>query len=201
MESELQLLNAAKAMDKEALIKIFELYASPLFKYALRLCRDPLLADNIVGDVFAKLLDQFAAGNGPTSNLRSYLYTTVYHMIVDGVRASRHWAPLDEFRPELHSKLPNIEEKAMIELILKAIHNDLSDDQRHVIILRIMENFSLIETAAILGKDVGHVKVIQNRALAKLRNILENNERRAAVSLLPRTAIRSKALESQAVSV
>lgn len=198
METDIQLLNAAKGMDKDALVKIFELYASPLFNYALRLCRDPLLADHIVGDVFARLLEQFAAGNGPTSNLRAYLYTTAYHLIVDGARSSRRWAPLDEFRPELHYKLPDIEEKTMIEMVLRAIHHDLSDDQRQVIMLRFMEDFSLCEIATILGKELGYVKVIQSRALAKLRNVLEANQRRVAVSL-PRTAEPSRALESQAV--
>ena len=199
METDLELLSAAKGMDKDALVKIFELYASPLYNYALRLCRDPLLADHIVGDVFAKLLEHFAAGNGPTSNLRAYLYTTAYHLVVDGARSSHRWAPLDEFRPELHYRMPDMEEKTGIEMILKAIHHDLNDDQRHVIILRFMEDFSLREIATILGKEVGHVKVIQSRALAKLRNVLEANQRRIAVSL-PRTAKQPKALESQAVS-
>jgi len=197
METDLELLNAAKGMHKDALVKIFERYATPLYNYALRLCRDPLLADHIVGDVFAKLLEHFAAGNGPTSNLRAYLYTTVYHLIVDGARSSHRWAPLDEYRPELHYRMPDIEEKAMIEMILNAIHHDLNDVQRHVIILRFLEDFSLRETATIVGKEIGHVKVIQNRALAKLRNVLEDNQRRIAVSL-PRTTNQSKALESQA---
>jgi RNA polymerase sigma-70 factor (ECF subfamily) len=200
METDLELLNAAKGMDKEALVKIFDLYASPLFNYALRLCRDPVTADHIVGDVFAKLLDQFAAGNGPTSHLRSYLYTTAYHLIVDSARAAHRWAPLDEFRPELHYRLPDIEEKTRIEMILKAIHDDLTEDQRHVILLRFVEDFSLSEIAAILGKEADHVKVIQSRALAKLRKVMEANERRAAMSLSGTTQ-QSRLLESQAVSL
>jgi DNA-directed RNA polymerase specialized sigma24 family protein len=35
-----------------------------------------------------------------------------------------------------------------------------------------MEEFSLEETAAIMGKKVNHVKVIQNRAIAKLRKAI-----------------------------
>jgi len=38
--------------------------------------------------------------------------------------------------------------------------------------LRLLEDFSLNETAAILGKQVSHIKVIQNRAIAKLRTAL-----------------------------
>lgn len=200
MENDLELLNAAKGMDKEALVKIFDLYASPLFNYALRLCRDPVTADHIVGDVFAKLLDQFAAGNGPTSHLRSYLYTMAYHLIVDGARAAHRWTELDDCRPELHCGLPDVEEKTMIQMILKAIHHNLTEDQRHVILLRFVEEFSLLETAAILGKEVGHIKVIQGRALAKLRKVLQVDEGRTAVSM-PETAQQSITLESQAISV
>ena len=42
----------------------------------------------------------------------------------------------------------------------------------------------LRETAGILGKDVQHVKVIQSRALAKLRKVFEPSQLRKAVSLL-----------------
>jgi DNA-directed RNA polymerase specialized sigma24 family protein len=73
METDLSLLDAAKKMDQGALVKIFDLYATPLYNYALRLCGDPGTADQIVGDVFVRLLDQLAAGKGPTANLRSYL--------------------------------------------------------------------------------------------------------------------------------
>ena len=188
METELLLLKAAQTMNEDALVKIFDLYASPLYNYALRLCGDRLLADHIVGDVFAKLLDQFASGKGPTTNLRSYLYETTYHIIVDEARSSQRRAPLEalaSLRPDIRSGLLSAEDQIMFEKALDAIQHDLTDDQRHVIILRFLEEFSLQETAAILGKGVNHVKVIQNRAIAKLRKVFESNEIRVAV-LLPR---------------
>lgn len=198
METELLLLNAAKAMDQEAIVKIFELYASPLYNYALRLSRDPLLADHIVGDVFAKLLDRLASGSGPTSNLRSYLYEMTYHIVVDEARSLRRRAPLDEqisLKPDVHSGLLSSEDRIMIEMIFNAIQHDLTHDQRHVIILRFLEEFSIRETAAILGKEESHVKVIQTRALAKLRQVFESKEIRTAV-LLPRVREISKSLRT-----
>lgn len=186
METELSLLDAAKRMDKEALVKIFDLYATSLYRYALRLCGDVLMADHIVGDVFAKLLDHLASGNGPRSNLRSYLYQTAYHIIVDEARSSLRQAPLEALNslsPEVPSGLPGVENHVMLEKILVAIQHDLTEDQRHVVILRFLEEFSLRETAAILGKEVNHVKVIQNRAIAKLRKVFEASEIQTAVSL------------------
>ena len=186
MENELLLLDDARNMDKEAIVKVFDLYASPLYNYALRLCGDSVLADHIVGDAFARLIEQLAAGKGPRSNLRSYLYETAYHLIVDEARSSQRRAPLEtvaSLKPEVRVGQQGSEEKLLMERVLVAIQHDLTGDQRHVIILRFLEEFNLRETAAILGKDVGHVKVIQSRALAKLRNVFEYDERKPAVSL------------------
>ena len=175
MEADLILLDGARSMDHEALIRIFDLYSSPLYNYALRLCNDPLDADQVVGDVFAKLLEQLSVGNGPSTNLRSYLYETAYHLIIDKSRHSRREAPLevvDFLRQDSSSTMTRLEDRMLFETVSLAIKDCLTDDQRHVIILRFLEGFSLRETAGIIGKEVYNVKVIQNRGVAKLRKAL-----------------------------
>jgi RNA polymerase sigma-70 factor (ECF subfamily) len=175
MEADNGLLDGAKSMNQEALVKIFDLYSTPLYNYALRLCNDPLEADQIVGDVFAKLLEQLSVGHGPSTNLRSYLYETTYHLIIDKSRSSRREAPLetiDFLRSDGFSPLTSLEDRLLFETVILAIKNNLTEDQRHVIILRFFEGFSLRETADIIGKEVYNVKVIQNRGVAKLRKAL-----------------------------
>ena len=175
MENDIDLLKAARAKNKEALGKIFELYSSALYRYALSLGCDALVADQTTGDVFVKLMEQLELGKGPETNLRSYLYQMTYHQIIDQGRASRKSAPLetaDVREQDENSPALMTENKMMFGLILKAIQNELTDDQRQVIILRFIEEFSLRETADILGKNVNHIKVIQNRALNKLRKAM-----------------------------
>ena len=107
-------------------------------------------------------------------------------LIVDEARSSHRRAPLEAvatLKPEVRSGQQGSEEKLILERVVAAIQHDLTSDQRHVIILRFLEEFSLRETAAILGKDVGHVKVIQSRALAKLRKVFEYDERKPSVPL------------------
>ena len=184
METDTTLLTAARMMNKDALVKIFDLYSSALYNYALRLCGDPMTADQIVGDVFVKLLEQFSAGNGPRANLRSYLYEIAYHRIVDEVRKSQRTVPLEaaaSLGQDIHSGSLNWEDKILFNQVLHVIRSELTDDQRHVIILRFLEDFSLQETAAILGKNVNSVKVIQNRALARVRKSLSHQEIRKPI--------------------
>jgi RNA polymerase sigma-70 factor (ECF subfamily) len=171
------LLKAAQKLDEEALTAIFDQFAPAIYKYTLRLCHDSIVADNIVGDVFAQLLEQFGQGKGPRTNLRSYLYQTAYHLVVDRSRDNQHNAPLEvamsryaggQFAPTQSQ----IEERVMMEALISAMNTDLTEDQRHVIILRFLEDFSLKETAEIIGKEVNNIKVIQNRGIAKLRKAM-----------------------------
>ena len=193
METDLQLLNSARTMNKDALVKIFDLYSSVLYKYALSLCYDPVMADHVVGDVFAKLLEKFASGQGPNTDLRSYLYQATYHRIIDETRYSKRRISLEvvEWLPQdVLSGYMNVEDQLLQKQVLQAIQNDLTNDQRHVVVLRFLEGFSVRETATIIGKAEDHVRVIQSRAIAKLRKALDNKiaRRRAPSSMVKQLA-------------
>jgi RNA polymerase sigma-70 factor (ECF subfamily) len=185
METDKVLLQAARKMDKDAIVEIFELYSSPLYNYVLRLSGDRILADHIVGDVFAKLIEQLSMGKGPESNLRSYLYETAYHRLIDETRFTRRRAPLEAaawIPQDRNSLFVSVEDEILFKQVLHVIRNRLTEDQRHVIVLRYLEEFSLRETATILGKRVEHVKVIQNRAIVALRKTLDYQNMRKMFS-------------------
>lgn len=172
MDDDVALLDAARRMDGEALARIFDLYAPALYHYALRFCQDAIQAENIVGDVFAKLLEKLSGGNGPRANLRSYLFESTYHQFLDEIRHSNRKLSLhvvDLLPYDRNSVYESLENRILFEWISQVLQNDLTDYQRHVIILRFMEGFSLYETGAILGKSAKHVKAAQNRAMVKLR--------------------------------
>lgn len=188
------LLRAARRMDQEALEAIFDQYASPLYSFALRLCNDALVADYVVADVFAKLLEHLSRGNGPSTNLRSYLYQTTYHLIVDEIRSSRRHLSLDvvDFVRENQDPLGfATEHQIMLKTLLQTVRRSLTRDQWHVVVLRFVEGLSLRETATIMKKEVGNVKVIQSRAVGILRKALNRED----------LEIRSKPSENRRISL
>ena len=177
MDDGVALLHAIKSMDTEALAKLFELYAPTIYKYAFRHCGNAITADQIVGDVFEKLLEQLSQGRGPNSNVRSYLFEMAYHAMVDEIRYDRRLTSINTFAPFLtDSRFTDItaEEQSLMDAIWQAMQCDLTPDQRQVIVLRFLEGFSLKETAAIMGKKVGNIKIIQKRAVVALRKVLDN---------------------------
>ena len=174
-EDEASLLKAAKKLDQSALTAIFDLYAPAIYGYIHRLCHDPDLADQIVGDTFSKFLDKLAEGKGPRTNLRSYLYQIAYHLFIDQTRYDQHIAPIEIVEyiwGDGDTVQDEIENRALLDTVLLAVNNDLSTDQRNVIILRFLEGMNLKETAKILGKSVNNIKVLQNRGVEKIRKVL-----------------------------
>jgi RNA polymerase sigma factor (sigma-70 family) len=57
---------------------------------------------------------------------------------------------------------------------VQALLGRLSADQRDVLVLRVLADLSVDETAAVLGKSYEAVKALQRRGLASLRRALSD---------------------------
>lgn len=175
MKDEIEILAAANSLDQDALAAIFDEYAPAIYKYLLRLGVNSQEADQIVGDVFARLLDKLVEGKGPRTNLRSYLFQVAYHLVVDHARERQRIAPLevaDTVKEEIKPVQSMAEENMLLEKLSIVMERELTEEQRNVIVLRFQEDFSLKEIADILGKNVNAVKALQNRGINKLRQTM-----------------------------
>ncbi len=180
MKDESAVLTAAGSLDHEALTVIFDEYAPAIYKYLLRLGVDSQEADQIVGDVFARLLEKLTEGKGPRTNLRSYLFQTAYHLVVDHARERQRIAPLDVadtvVRQEAKPVQSLAEERLLLERLSTAMDRELTEEQKNVLVLRFQEDFSLKEVAEIIGKNINAVKALQNRGINRLRQALSREE-------------------------
>ena len=177
MTEESALLKAATSLDRDALATIFDEYAPAIYKYLLRLGVGTQEADQVTGDVFARLLEKFAEGKGPNKNLRSYLFQTAYHLIVDDSRDRQRTTILDvadTVKQESKPVQSMTEEKLLLEKLAATMERELTEEQRNVVVLRFQEGFSLQETAEIVGKNVNAVKALQNRGINRLREAMSH---------------------------
>ena len=175
MQGETAITSATGSLGQEALDGIFDEYAPVLYKYLLRLGLGSQEADQAVGDVFARLLDKLVEGKGPRKNLRAYLFQIAYHLVVDDARNRQRTAPLDvvdTIKKDTKQVQAQTEHKILLENLSGVMERELTEDQRNIIILRYQEDFSLKETAEIIGKNVNAVKALQSRAIKKLRQAM-----------------------------
>lgn len=101
-----------------------------------------------------------------------FLYRILGHKIADALRsAQRAPIPVGEVAeesctsegPEMHLLRQSSEES------VNTLLQELPPRQREILRLRVLEQYTATETAAVLNSTAGAVRVAQHRALAKLR--------------------------------
>lgn len=91
MDREITHLAAARQVNQDAFTEIFELYAPVLYKYAFRLCNHARMADQLVGKIFNRLVQQLSAGQNPDVNRRACLYQIAHNLLVRDARYTTYF--------------------------------------------------------------------------------------------------------------
>ncbi len=168
------LLKKARQYDQKALAEIYDLFSDALFAYAFKHVGDSQIAEDLVAETFSRFLKALERGGGPNDHLRAYLYRITHNLITDLYR--REPPPPLELEEEL---LP--EEGANPTIILdemedaERVRNALrliTPEQRQVITLRFLEDWSGPEIAQAMEKSLGSIKALQYRGLAAMQRIL-----------------------------
>lgn len=105
----------------------------------------------------------------------SWLYRIARNQVIDHYRTKKTNLTLEEVSPEYFVTPAvaslNIEKDLEMERVLGAMRN-LESQYQDVVIMRFVEDLSVREVAAALGKSEGAVKLIQHRAIKKLREFM-----------------------------
>jgi RNA polymerase sigma-70 factor, ECF subfamily len=133
--------------------------------------------DDVVQDVFATAVERFPTFSGDSSGLRSFLFTLAYRRVADDhrVRYRRQEQLVADHEPNAEVTVgleDSITELETASEAMKALEV-LGERERRVIEMRIIDEASPAEVADALGLSNGNVRVIQARALMKVRKYLE----------------------------
>lgn len=128
--------------------------------------------DDVTSEVFLAAFRAIGSFSGDGRAFRAWLFTIAHHKSVDAFRRAPRETPMewvDDGRtwPSAEDHALN----AMADDDVAALLRRLSDDQRAVLLLRVVGELTLAEVAAALDKPVGAVKALQHRGLARLRKI------------------------------
>jgi RNA polymerase sigma-70 factor (ECF subfamily) len=161
-------------MDPDAIAHVHDTFFPELFRFARYRVSSPDVAEDIVSDVFIRLLEAVKRGRSPSSNLRGWLLSTCSHAVNDYFRRAyrREDEPLVDTLasddPGPASAVAGRERQADLEAALTR----LTPDQQHVVALRFGAGYTLEETAELMGKRVNAIKALQFRAIGALRRQL-----------------------------
>ena len=148
-----------------------ESYSDNLYRFVLKNIKDIDKAKDIVQDTFLKFWEK--RENVEPSKIKSYLFTTAYHTLIDVVRREKKQGSFEDVNEESYSV--QSEYSDLQEILHQAI-DQLPEDQKAVILLRDYEGYAYDEIADITGMTVSQVKVYIFRGRKFLKNYLVSIE-------------------------
>lgn len=132
--------------------------------------------EDCLGEVFIQIVRQLGGFHGDEPAFRTWAFTIARSRLIDAWRKDqRRPAKAGEDVSVAADRLapaPPQEPATLQRAAVEEILSTLSPDQRAVLMLRYVHQFSSEETAAIIGKPEGTVRVLQHRALRTLRRTL-----------------------------
>ena len=169
-------LDELRRLDPQAVAQIHNRYFPELYRYVRYRSGDEIVAEDIAGETFTRLLEAIAAGQGPTTSLRGWLVGTASHLVNDHLR-KMYAHPMEALSEEQEFSTDGLNPHHQAELSEQREHlrdalAKLSPEQQQVIALRFGGGYSLEETASFMRKKTNAIKALQFRAFANLRRML-----------------------------
>jgi RNA polymerase sigma factor (sigma-70 family) len=164
-------LAAARSGEGWAFARLFESLVRPVASFLRGGGADD--PDGATNEVFLRAFRGIGRFEGDEERFRSWVLTIAHHLLIDERRRAARRArvvPLDDHQePSVDDDTAAVLGDARVRRLL----HDLAPDQRDVVLLRIVSDLSIEDTAAVLGKKPNAVKQLQHRAMRALRTMLD----------------------------
>ena len=130
--------------------------------------------DDLAGEVLLHVVRDLPRFTGGEHDFRAWAFTIAHRRLTDD-RRRRGRRPVVPVEAEALSRLAGAggdvgedAEAGVADARVRALLAELPDDQRAVMLLRILGDLTIEEIAAAVGKRAGAVKALQRRALKRI---------------------------------
>jgi RNA polymerase sigma factor (sigma-70 family) len=148
--------------------------------------------DDLASETFIGVFTGLGSFSGDENALRAWVFTIAHRRLVDDWRRrSRRPQPADDAGDLADSVGGDVEDDVLLRMGTDEVHRLcglLPDDQRSVLLLRILADLTVEQVARALGRSVPSVKALQRRGLRALRQELENSSGQGSLDRAPFSA-------------
>ncbi len=182
----LSIIPSCQEGEAGAVARLYDLYADRIYHYILARTGDPGTAEDLTGEVFLRVVTHVHSfkldASRPASSVSAWLYRIAANLVADHHRSRRRrpQVDLDDNAPvSLQSPDPceEVERQEALSRLAAALE-ELTEEQRLVVISKFGEGLSNAQTAAFLGKTEGAIEGLQHRALRTLSRLLGTKQGR-----------------------
>ena len=134
--------------------------------------------DDLASETFIGVFTGLASFSGDEAGLRSWVFTIAHRRLLDDWRRRSRRPQLADDPGDLTGYLGGDVEDDVLERIgagtVQELCGALPEDQRSVLLLRILADLTIEQIAEVMGRTVPSVKALQRRGLRTLRDRIEN---------------------------
>jgi len=182
LQNEPNLIQKAKKGDPEAFTALYESYQPVIYRYLFYRVDDPACAEDLTAEVFVRMVEHIDRFNPQGQTILAWLYTIAHNLLTDHYRRSGKTTelPAEELLGSDENANPaRIAESHLTQAELRAALQELTEEQRQVVLLKFVAEQSNAEIGTVMNKPEGAIKSLQHRALAALRRVLEGSHGRS----------------------
>ena len=174
-EEERQLVQRAIERDSTAFADLYDRHVVRVYRHIYYMVTDAREAEDLTAQTFLKAWEAVGRYKERGAPFIAWLLRIAHNLTVSHLRSKRDHGVLEDihvdqklYRNPEQALEQSSDESSVREAVLK-----LRDEQRQVIMLRFVEDMDYREVAAVIGKSVPAVRVIQHRALGNLRKLMQ----------------------------
>jgi RNA polymerase sigma-70 factor, ECF subfamily len=157
---------------------IYDRYFDQIYRFVYFRVSDQKDTEDLVEAVFLKTFQRLRTNRSQIDNIKAWLYRTASNLVIDYYRTRKETLPMEALQntgDESHTPEASVIVMEEQKHLLAAL-DKLEPEQQKVIVLRFVSGLSYEETAQLLGIKINYLRVVQYRALQKLRQILKEGE-------------------------
>ena len=170
------LIKAAQHGDKQAFSELYRSHVDRIYRYILYRVESNAVAEDITSDVFMRAIEGLPNYECGSSPWIAWLISIANARVIDFYRRNARVSQKEVLEETTVSIDPEVDSD-MIHLfgqtIIQEVIHALNDEQQQVIIFRYIEGYSLERTADLLGKTIGAVKTMHQRALNAMTKLFQ----------------------------
>ena len=170
------LIQRARQGDTEAVGAIYAHYQQDVFTYIYFRVSDQDCAEDLTAEVFVRMITKLPDYTEQGRPILAWLYTIARNLVIDYYRTSKEKQsmPLEEslIAGDRGHPVNETEDHLAQDCLAKAML-ELTEEQRRVILLKIIEDREIDEVSTILGRNERAIRSLQHRALATLHRAMQ----------------------------
>jgi RNA polymerase sigma factor (sigma-70 family) len=150
--------------------------------------------DDLASETFLGVFTGLAEFRGEEDALRAWVFTIAHRRLVDDWRRRSRRPQVADDAEDLAGLVGgDVEDDALVRVGAADVHRlcaGLPDDQRAVLLLRILADLTVEQVAQVMGRSTASVKALQRRGLRALREQLETSPEKVLASAHPFPSLR-----------